>query len=90
MASDTKVKNPLLLVGTKSQITAAGMGENDFGIATDVEFYTANEVDDKLANIDALPDQTGNTGKVLMTDGASASWQEAPSGGAKITIKRYS
>ena len=43
-----------------------------------------------LENIDTLPDQTGNAGKVLMTDGASASWQEAPAGGTKITIKRYS
>lgn len=49
MATDTKVKNPLLLVGTKSQITAAGMGENDFGVATDVEFYTAAEVDERIA-----------------------------------------
>lgn len=42
-----------------------------------------------LEGVDALPDQTGNAGKVLMTDGASASWQEAPAGGTKITIKRY-
>jgi hypothetical protein len=42
-----------------------------------------------LENIDALPDQTGNAGKLLMTDGESASWQEAPASGTKVIIKRY-
>jgi hypothetical protein len=41
-----------------------------------------------LENIDALPDQTGNAGKVLTTDGTTASWQE-PSGGTTITLKEY-
>jgi hypothetical protein len=43
---------------------------------------------DALANIDALPDQAGNAGKVLTTDGTTASWQE-PSGGTTITLKEY-
>ena len=46
-------------------------------------------ISDAVANIDALPDQTGNAGKVLMTDGDKASWQDAPAGGTKVIIKRY-
>ena len=39
-----------------------------------------------LANIDAvLPDQTGNTGKFLYTDGTNASWQNVPAGVALAT-----
>lgn len=39
------------------------------------------DVADAVANIDALPDQTGNAGKVLTTDGSTASWQEPQGGG---------
>lgn len=46
-------------------------------------------ISDAVANIDALPDQTGNAGKVLTTDGSTASWQEAPASGTKVIIKRY-
>lgn len=49
----------------------------------------ATAIADAVSNIDALPDQTGNAGKVLMTDGAAASWQKAPAGGTKVIIKRY-
>ena len=55
----------------------AGLNMNDKDIA------------DAVANIDALPDQTGNAGKVLTTDGSTASWQEPQGGGTKIIIKRY-
>ena len=41
-----------------------------------------------LANIDALPDQSGNAGKVLTTDGSTASWQE-PQGGTKVIIREW-
>lgn len=50
----------------------------------------ATAIADAVSNIDALPDQTGNAGKVLTTDGSTASWQEAPAGGTKVIIKRYS
>lgn len=49
----------------------------------------ATAIADAVANVDALPDQSGNAGKVLMTDGSKASWQEAPAGGTKVIIKRY-
>ena len=39
--------------------------------------------------IDSLPSQTGQDGKFLTTDGATASWQEIPAGGTKIIIERY-
>lgn len=48
----------------------------------------ATAIADAVANIDALPDQTGNAGKVLTTDGTTASWQD-PTGGTTITIKEY-
>lgn len=38
----------------------------------------ATAIADAMANVDALPDQTGNAGKVLTTDGTNASWTEMP------------
>jgi hypothetical protein len=56
--------------------------------ALDTSLVRKAQVASALANIDALPDQTGNAGKVLTTDGETASWQE-PSGGTTITLKEY-
>lgn len=39
--------------------------------------YTQSQVDTLINNIDALPSQTGNAGKLLGTDGTTASWQQA-------------
>ena len=39
-------------------------------------------------NIDSLPDQSGNAGKVLTTDGTTASWQE-PTGGTKVIFREW-
>lgn len=36
----------------------------------------ATAITDAVSNIDALPDQTGNGGKFLATDGTTASWSE--------------
>lgn len=44
------------------------------------------DVADAVANIDALPDQTGNAGKVLTTDGSTASWQEPQGGGGIANV----
>lgn len=38
----------------------------------------ATAIADAMANVDALPDQTGNAEKVLTTDGTNASWTEMP------------
>lgn len=43
--ADTLVKKPVLFVGTKEQINATTMGEDDFAIVTDEEFYTKAETD---------------------------------------------
>jgi len=48
----------------------------------------ATAITDAVSNIDALPNQAGNAGKVLTTDGSTASWQD-PSGGTTITLKEY-
>lgn len=49
------------------------------------EFIGTTQVDlsdyvtkEDLENIDALPDQEGNAGKFLITDGATASWSDKP------------
>ena len=47
--ADTFVKNPVLLVGEKDKVVAQ-MGENDLGVATDVEFYTKKQIDELLEN----------------------------------------
>ena len=39
--------------------------------------YERAEIDSLISNIDALPDQTGNAGKLLGTNGTTASWQQA-------------
>ena len=56
--------------------------------ALDTSLVRKAQVATALANIDALPEQTGNAGKVLTTDGSTASWQD-PSGGTTITLKEY-
>lgn len=48
--ADTFIKRPVLYKGTKAQIESATMGENDFAVATDVEFYTKEEVDSLIAD----------------------------------------
>ena len=48
----------------------------------------ATAIADAVNNVDALPDQTGNAGKVLTTDGTTASWQE-PAGGTKVIFREW-
>ena len=43
-----------------------------------IDTVTSN-VQDQIDNIDALPSQTGNSGKYLATDGTDPSWAEIPS-----------
>lgn len=46
-----------------------------------VEFTGITDFTDSVViGIDALPDQTGQTGKYLTTDGTDASWAEIPAG----------
>lgn len=43
-----------------------------------LDIYSKSEVDTKIAEKDSLPDQTENAGKVLSTDGTTASWENLP------------
>lgn len=40
-------------------------------------YYTKAEVDSQLSALDALPNQTGQNGKALLTDGTEAYWGDA-------------
>lgn len=60
---------------------------NGADLAVPTEGGTLARLED-LENIDALPDQTGNTGKFLKTDGTTASWEDVPPS-VTITLKEY-
>lgn len=55
-----------------------GMTGNVVLNANDVGAYTKEEVDALVDGRDDLPDQTGNAGKFLTTDGTEASWSDKP------------
>lgn len=44
------------------------------GKANSTDVYTKEEVNNKISEKDSLPDQNGNAGKFLTTDGTIASW----------------
>lgn len=70
LTSDLSAKAPLAsptFTGTPAAPTAA-QGTNTTQVATTAYVQT------ELANVDALPDQSGNGGKYLTTDGTDASW----------------
>jgi len=48
---------------------------------SDLHAATKKYVDDEISGIDALPSQSGNTGKYLTTNGTSASWATVESSG---------
>jgi len=58
--------------------TGASVGDTvyiqAFGTFALASHYTKTETDNLLANIDALPDQTGHSGQFLTTDGTTADW----------------
>ena len=60
---------------------------NGADIAIPTEGGTLARLED-LENIDTLPDQTGNAGKFLKTDGSEASWEDVPPS-VTITLKEY-
>lgn len=47
-------------------------------ITDDTIYATKDYVDTEIANIDALPSQSGNSGKFLTTNGTTASWADNP------------
>ena len=80
---ETQVKNLVINKLTKAQYDA--IAEKD---PTQLYFVTDNKVyqepliagegiqivDNTISAIDQLPEQTNNTGKILMTNGTEASW----------------
>ena len=50
MSTDTKLKTPVLIVGTKEQVDAATIGDNDLVATTDETYYNAAETDAKIAD----------------------------------------
>lgn len=78
--ADTKVKNPVVIVGTKAQVQSTTMGENDFAIATDVEFYDKAETNALLSGYATKTDlnakqnklsATGSSNRPVYYDGAT-------------------
>ena len=51
-----------------------GATAGGFPVAPQGTTYNKTEVDTLIANVDALPAQSGNDGKYLTTDGTDASW----------------
>jgi hypothetical protein len=60
-----------LIVGTAADtVGRLAVGTNDYYLKANSGTATGLE----WASVDALPSQTGNSGKYLTTDGSSASW----------------
>lgn len=65
--ADTLVKKPVVIVGTKAQVESTTMGENDFAIATDVEFYNKAETDTLLGGYATKTDLNAKQNKLSAT-----------------------
>jgi len=48
-----------------------------------------NTVQSEIDTFDPLPDQSGNGGKYLSTDGSTASWQQLETGVPYATVFKY-
>ncbi len=69
-------------IGINYDNTASGMDAENVQEAID-------ELKDDIENVDALPDQTGNAGKYLGTDGNDASWNELGTDANSTTKAMY-
>lgn len=91
-----KVKNGLDANGTVTATLFSGSGASLTSIpnsALSNSSITVNGSPVSLGGsvtIDALPSQTDNAGKVLTTDGTTASWVSASGGGPMATIRSVS
>lgn len=56
--------------------------------ALDTSLVRKAQVAAAISSFEALPDQTGNAGKFLKTDGSKASWEKVPQAGTKVIIRR--
>ena len=57
-----------------------------FSSFTVADVYTIAQVDAAIASVDALPSQSGNSGKYLTTDGTDSSWATVAGGSSEQTF----
>lgn len=88
-ASNNIVGDTYNVGDTGSNYTWDGTTWDKLSETVDLSNYaTKDYVEEKIAGFEALPDQTGNAGKVLMTNGERAEWSEIPES-TSITIRDW-
>ena len=60
--------------------------ETDPTVPAHVKAITTDDITNWNTHTDPLPDQTGQTGKYLTTDGTNASWGDVAGGGGDVTV----
>ena len=88
----------VVTIATNNGLDFASHVKFDIAPTTDDNTTWANALDTSLvrkaqvaaaiSSFEALPDQTGNAGKFLKTDGTTASWEDVPPS-VTITLKEY-
>jgi hypothetical protein len=73
--------------GISTTLANSGVSASTYGSASAIPVLVVDEkgriTSASVAGVEGLPDQTGNEGKYLTTDGTEASWEEVGGGGAK-------
>lgn len=80
LPADNNVVGDTYNIGdTGSNYTWDGTAWDKLSETVDLSDYaTKDYVEEKIAEFEALPDQTDNAGKFLTTDGTTASWSDTP------------
>ena len=80
LPADNNVVGDTYNIGdTGSNYTWDGTAWDKLSETVDLSNYaTKDYVEEKIAGFEALPDQSGNSGKFLTTDGSTASWSDKP------------
>lgn len=80
LPADNNVVGDTYNIGdTGSNYTWDGTAWDKLSETVDLSNYaTKDYVEEKIAGFEALPDQTGNSGKFLTTNGTTASWSDKP------------
>lgn len=90
LPADNNVVGDTYNIGdTGSNYTWDGTAWDKLSETVDLSNYaTKDYVEEKIAGFEALPEQTGNAGKFLQTDGSKAQWADVPPS-VTITLKEY-
>jgi hypothetical protein len=91
VTSLTGTTNEINVSASVGAVTASlansGVSASTYGSASAIPILVIDEkgriTSASVAGVEGLPDQTGNEGKYLTTDGSEASWEEVSGGGAK-------